>query len=116
MSGISKVENEKLEKIKTMYENLSKIKGLAQEQLQFFYLFISTVRVLYLSISLNSSLLILWAKTFRNKVILKCFKSNLSEWTDLECIERAELSHFASVKHPRWVLVRSCVFWIVLPK
>ena len=99
-----------------------KVLGKKQEVLtkqlmsQFLYLFIPQVRVLYLSIYLNSSRLILWGEILWSKVILKFDKSKLFGWTDFACIERADCSHFSSVKDPLWVLVRSWDFCIVRPK
>ena len=84
---------------------------------QFLYLLMPLVLVRYLSINLNSSRRILWGEHFLTRVIRKSVKLNCSWWTVRECLERAELSHLSSSeKHCLWVLVRSCVFWIVLPK
>ena len=80
------------------------------------YLLIPKVLVLYLSMNLNSSLLILCGETFFSNVILKWDKSNESGCTDLACIESADDSHLLlSVKQLLCVFVRSCDFCIVLP-
>ena len=65
---------------------------------------------------LNSSRLKRWGDTFFTTATVKMSMENWVWWASLACIDKADFSHFSSLKHPLCPLVRLWHSCVVRPK